>query len=166
MKFCIKKKKGKTPLTENLNLNNFKITNLQKGTQETDSINLKQLNESHITSHTNHENVFEYVMKLSGEFSVDFGINNVNLVNNFEDMPHLKKTAFAFSLQKSNQNSEYKGKFDINLFKLIRDNFSSDYTLAVEFYFKKQGFPVYSKEFISMTVKYDNTKTINKKSVK
>ena len=41
------------------------------------------------------------------QISVDFGINSVNLVNNFEDTPHLKKTAFAFSLQKSNQNSEY-----------------------------------------------------------
>ena len=110
------KKNGTTPLTGNLNLNNFKITNLQQQTHDTDSINLKQLKESHITSHPNREHVFEYVMKLSSEFSADFGINSVNLVNNFEEMPHLKKTAFVFSLQKSNQNSEYKGKFDINLF--------------------------------------------------
>ena len=147
-------KNGSTSLRGNLNLNNSKITNLQKGTQETDSINLKQLNESHITSHTNRENVFEYVMKLSSEFSVDFGIISVNLVNNFEDMPHLKKTAFVFSLQKSNQNSEYKGKFDVKLFKLIKDNFSSDFTLAVEFYFQKQSFPIYSNDFISMTLKF------------
>ena len=99
-------------------------------------------------------------MKLSGEFSFDFGINSVNLVNNFEDMPHLKKTVFAFSLQKSNQNSEYKAKFDMNLYKLVKENFSSDYTLAVEFYFKKQGFPVYSNEFISMTVKFESLNMI------
>ena len=112
-------------MTGNLNLNNFKITNLQKGTQETDSINLKQLNESHITSRANCENVFEFFMKSSSKFRADFGINSVNLVNNFQGMPYLKKTAFAFSLQKSNQNSEYKGKFNINLFKLIRNNFFS-----------------------------------------
>ena len=99
-------------------------------------------------------------MKLSGTFSVDFGTNSVNLVNNFEDMPHLKKTAFVFSLQKSNQNSEYKGKFDIDLFKLITDNFSSDYTLAVEFYFKKRGFQIQSNEFISMTVKFESLNMI------
>ena len=93
-------------------------------------------------------------MKLSSKFSVDFGINSVNLVNTFEDMPHLKKTACLCSLQNSNQNSEYKGKFDINLFKLLRDNFSSDYTLVVEFYFKIRGFQIYSNEFLSMTVKF------------
>ena len=82
------KKDGTTLLTGNLNLNGHKITNLQKGTQESDSINLKQLNKSHIKSHTNRESVFEYVMKLRSEFSVEFGINSVNLVNNFEDMPH------------------------------------------------------------------------------
>ena len=66
------KKDGTVLLTGNLNLNGHKITNLQKGTQESDSINLKQLNESHIKSHTNRESVFEYVMKLSSEFSVEF----------------------------------------------------------------------------------------------
>ena len=37
------KKDGSTLLTGNLN--NYKITNLQKGTQDTDLINLKQLTE-------------------------------------------------------------------------------------------------------------------------
>ena len=61
---------------------------------------------------------------------------------------------------KSNQNSEYKGKFDINLFQLIKDNFSSDYTLAVEFNFKKQGLPIYDNEFISITVKFESLNMI------
>ena len=82
------KKEGTTLLTGNLNLNNHKITNLQQGTQETDYVNLKQLNESRITSHTNRECVFEYVVKLSSEFTADYGINSVNLINNFVDMPH------------------------------------------------------------------------------
>ena len=95
VKFYIKKN-GSTPLAGNLNLNNHKITNLQKGTQETE-------NESHITSHTNRKNVFEY-MKLSSEFSVDFGINSVNLVNNFEDMPHLKRDSICFFITKVKSN--------------------------------------------------------------
>ena len=49
-----------------------------------------------------------------------------------------EKKPFSFNLQKSNQNSQYKGKFDIDLFKLIRDNFSNNYPLALEFYFKKR----------------------------
>ena len=58
-------------------------------------------------------------------------------------MPHkIRKKAFSFILQKSNQNSQYKRKFDINLFKLITDNFSNNYTLALEFYLKKTGFTV------------------------
>ena len=89
-----------------------------------------------------------------------FGINIVNLVNYFEDMPHLKKDSICFFITKSNHNSDYKGKFDINLFKIIRDKFSSDYTLVVEFYFKKQGFPIYSNAFISMTVKFQSLNMI------
>ena len=46
-------------------------------------------------------------------------------------------------------------KFYINLFKLIRDNFSIDYTLAIEIYFKKSGFTVYSNEFLSMSITYE-----------
>ena len=59
----------------------------------------------------------------------------------------VKKKAFSFSLRMSNKKSQYEGKFDINLFKLIRDDFSNNYTLALEFYFKKHGFPIYANEF-------------------
>ena len=51
----------------------------------------------------------------------------------------LEKRAFSLSLQKSDQISQYKGKFDINLFKFIRDNFSNNYTLALEFYLKENS---------------------------
>ena len=61
-------------------------------------------------------------------------ICSVNLINSLDDMPHkIRKKAFSFTLQTSNQNSQYKGKFGINLFKLIRDNFSNNYTTDYRF---------------------------------
>ena len=39
-------------------------------------------------------------MKLSSEFSADFEIKSVNLVNNFEDMPHFKKDSICFFITK------------------------------------------------------------------
>ena len=119
------------------------------------------MNESHIAPHTNRKNVFKYITDESGEFISDYGISSVNLINNFNDMPHkIRKKAYSFTLQKSNQNSEYKGRFDINLFKLIRDDFSNDYTLICEFYFKKQSFVVYANEFLSMNIKFEVTNMI------
>ena len=57
-------------------------------------------------------------------------------------------------MQKSNQNSQYKGKFDINLFKLIRD--SNNYTLALEYYLKKKtGFTGYSNGVSSMNITFE-----------
>ena len=73
----------------------------------------QKIGQSHITSHENRKNVFKYIPDNAGEFSADYGISSVNLINNFNDMPHkIRKKAFSFTLQKSNQNSQYKGKFD------------------------------------------------------
>ena len=85
--------------------------------------------------------MFKYVTDNTGELTTDFGFSSANLINNFDDMPHkIRKKAFFLNLNKSNKNSQYDAKFDIDLFKLIRDNFSNGYTLAIEIYFKKQVF--------------------------
>ena len=81
-----------------------------------------------------------------GEFTEDAGIQDVNLID-FNDMPHkTNKKAFSMKVQRTNDgSSEYKGRFDFNLFKLIRDNFSDHYTVCLEKYFQKS--PFYDYEF-------------------
>ena len=75
----------------------------------------QKIGESHINSHENRKNVFKYITANAEDFSADYGISSVNLINNFDNIPHkISKKAFSFTLQKSNQNSQYKGKFDIN----------------------------------------------------
>ena len=112
--------------------------------------------ESHISSYKNRKNVLKYMTDNPGELTSDYGISSVNFIDDFDDMPHkIRKKAFSFTLQKSNQNSQYKGKFDINLCKMIRDNFSNNYTLVLEFYFKKAGFPVYANEFLCINITFE-----------
>ena len=142
------KKDGTTLLTGNLSLNGHKLINMSSPVNKNDGVNKlyldQKIGESHIISHENRKNVFEYITDKSGEFTADYGINSVNLIKNFDDMPHnIRKKAFSFTfLQKSNQNSQYKGKFDINLFKLITNNFSNNCTLALDFYFMNITFEV------------------------
>lgn len=81
----ILKKDGTTLLTGNLN---HKTTNLQKGTNQNDAVNFQQLKESHISSHENRKNVFEYIMKTQTELTADFGISNARLPI-YNKTPHL-----------------------------------------------------------------------------
>ena len=89
-----------------------------------------------------------------GEFTEDAGIQDVNLID-FNDMPHkTNKKAFSMKVQRTNDgSSEYKGRFDFNLFKLIRDNFSDHYTVCLETYFQKS--PFYDYEFGSTVLSFE-----------
>ena len=140
---------GSNTMTSNLDMNNQQIKNVKDATHNQDAITLKQVNdaiattstnnnkytdqkisESHISTHTNRKNVLKYAMD-AGEFTEDAGIQDVNLID-FNDMPHkTNKKAFSMKVQRTNDgSSEYKGRFDFNLFKLIRDNFSDHYTVC------------------------------------
>ena len=89
-----------------------------------------------------------------GEFTEDSGILDVNLID-FNDMPHkTNKKAFSMKVQRTNDgSSEYKGRYDFNLFKLIRDNFSDHYTVCIETYFQKDPFHDY--EFGSSVLAFE-----------
>ena len=57
-------------------------------------------------------------------------------------------------VQRTNDgSSEYKGRLDFNLFKLIRDNFSDHYTVCLETYFQKS--PFYDYEFGSTVLSFE-----------
>ena len=163
---------GTQDMTGNLDMNNQQIKNVKDATNNQDAITLKQVNdavstistnsekytdqkisESHISTHTNRKNVLKYAMD-DGEFTEDAGIQDVNLID-FNDMPHkTNKKAFSMKVQRTNDgSSEYKGRFDFNLFKLTRDNFSDHYTVCLETYFQKS--PFYDYEFGSTVLSFE-----------
>ncbi|XP_068673326.1 autotransporter adhesin SadA-like [Montipora foliosa] len=157
---------GNNKMTSNLDMNNFQISNVKNATHNQDAVTLKQVNdgiaavstqnieytdikiaESHISTHENRENVLKYAMD-AGELTADFGIQDADLIT-YSDSPHqINKKAFTMKIQKIPDGSNlFKGRFDFDLFKLIRDNFSNHYTVCLEIYFQKS--PFYSMEFNS-----------------
>ena len=163
---------GSNTMTSDLDMNNQRIINLGNATHNQDAITFKQVNdafsiistnnnkytdrkiaESHISTHENRKNVLAYAMD-DGEFTEDAGIQDANLID-FNDMPHkTNKKAFSIKVQRTNDgSSEYKGRFDFNLFKLIRDNFSDHYTVCLETYFQKSPFHDY--EFGSTVLSFE-----------
>ena len=163
---------GSNTMTSVLDMNNQRIINLGNATHNQDAITLKQVNdgiatvstennkytdqkilESHISTHTNRKNVLSYAMD-DGEFTEDFGIQDVTLID-FDDMPHkTNKKAFSMKVRRTTDGSnEYKGRFDFNLFKMYRDNKSDKYTVCVETYFQKS--PFYGYEFESTLLGFE-----------
>ena len=163
---------GSNAMTSDLDMNNQRIINLGNATHNHDAITLKQVNdafsiistennkytdqkiaESHISTHENRKNFLAYAMD-DGEFTEDAGIQDANLID-FNDVPHkTNKKAFSMKVQRTNDgSSEYKGRFDFNLFKLIRDNFSDHYTVCLETYFQKD--PFYDYEFGSTILSFE-----------
>ena len=173
---------GSGVMTSVLDMNNQRIINLGNATHNQDAITLKQVNDgvatvstennrytdeqieknkkyvddeiakSHITTHTNRKNVLKYAMD-DGEFTEDYGIQDANLID-YNDSPHKNnKKAFSLKVQKAKDGSSlFKGRFDFNLFKLIRDNYSDKYTVCLEIYFQKTGFDL---EFGSLKVTFE-----------
>ena len=186
---------GSGVMTSVLDMNNQRIINLGNATHNQDAITLKQVNDgiatvstennrytdeqieknkkyvddemakSHITTHTNRKNVLKYAMD-DGEFTEDYGIQDANLID-YNDSPHTNnKKAFSFNVQKAKDgSSQFKGRFDFNLFKLIRDDYSDKYTVCLEIYFPKTGFDL---EFgsLKVTLEKTNMNTIRTTTVK
>ena len=186
---------GSNTMTSVLDMNNQRIINLGNATHNQDAMTLKQVNDgiatvstennrytdeqieknkkyvdyeiakSHITTHTNRKNVLKYAMD-DGEFTEDYGIQDANLVD-FNYSPHTNnKKAFLLKVQKTKDGSSlFKGRFDFNLFKLIRDDYSDKYTVCLEIYFPKTDFDL---EFgsLKVTLEKTNMNTIRTTTVK
>ena len=150
-------KKDGTNLDSNLPVNNKKITDIALPSNDNDASNKKytdvKIAKPHIGTHENLKNVFAYCMD-NGELAVDFGIQGANLIY-FNQMPHkINKRAFILKVKKTQDGSSlFKGRFDFNLFKLIQDNFSNNYTIALEIYFEL--FPFTEKEFNSVIISFE-----------
>ena len=163
---------GSNKMTSNLDMNNQQIKNVKDATHNQDVTTLKQVSdaiattstnnnkytdqkvsESHISTHENRKNVLAYGMD-DGEFTEDFGVQDVNLIT-YIDSPHKSnKKAFSMKVQKTSDGSSlFKGRFDFNLFKMIRDDFSDNYTVCIEVYFEKYG--RYDSEFNSFNMTFE-----------
>ena len=175
---------GSSKMTGNLDMNNSQIKNVKNATHNQDAVTLKQVNdaiattstdnnkytdqkiaESHISTHKNRKNVLKYAMD-DGEFTEDYGIQDVNLIT-FNDSPHkTNKKAFSLKVQKTSDGSNlFKGRFDFNLFKMIRDDFSDNYTVCIETYFERNGrygteFNRFNIQFERLNMNIDNYNTI------
>ena len=169
---------GSGVMTSVLDMNNQRIINLGNATHNQDAITLKQVNDgiatvstennrytdqeiakSLISIHPNRKNVLAYAMSVDTEFTEDYGIQDAKLFD-YNDSPHKNnKKVFSFNVQKANDGSSlFKGRFDFNLFKLIRDNYSDKYTVCLEIYFPKTGFDL-EFDSLQVTLEQKNMKT-------
>ena len=97
-------------MTSDLNLNNNKTVNLKKGIQANDAVTMEQLSQSHISSHENRKNVFEYIMKTQTELTTDFGIYGASLlVYNFTPLL-INKAAYKLTIARKTDESAFKGR--------------------------------------------------------
>ena len=46
---------------------------------------------------------------------------------------------------------DYNSQFDVNLFKLTRDNYSNEYTICLEMYFKEDNLGLFNSSLVSFT---------------
>ena len=87
-----------------------------------------KITESHITSSTNKQDVFRYLMENAGESSSENNIRVTGIVG-FSGSPHtVNKKAYSFTAGKNAQNN-YSSRIGFNMFKLSE----GEYTLAIEF---------------------------------
>ena len=94
-------------------------------------------------------------MKTQTELTTDFGIYGASLlVYNFT--PHLiNKTVYKLTIGRKTDESVFKGRWDFNLFKLIRDNYSDHYTACIEIYIQNK----LDNEFNNSSLTFQATNT-------
>ena len=166
------KRDGSTLLAGNLNLNNNKEVNMAIPTDKNDSTNIsyvdQKIGQSHISSHENRTNVLKYATDTIGELCDDFRIEVDSLKTDFNQMPHsVRKNAFAIDVLKKRMDQVYIMEVGIGiiyLFKLIRDNFSQNYTCCIEIYVPDSH---YDNEFNSSRLSFQGLNiNINYQAVK
>ena len=88
-----------------------------------------KIKESHITSSTNKQDVFRYLMENADESSSENNIRVTGIVD-FSGSPNtLNKKAYSFTMGKNAQNN-YSSRIGFSMFKLPE----GEYTLAIEFF--------------------------------
>ena len=115
-----------------VNLSNFKISNLKTPTNESDAANKKYIDETLEQSHllaSSKKNEFLY-LDSPDDTSSKYNIVVNGFVNNFRESPHRNKKAYDITLQKDSGSNNYRSRMGFNLFPLPLGT----YTLVFEFF--------------------------------
>ena len=119
------------PITADIDLSNYKITNLKTPTGDNDAVNKFYIDDTLAKSHlvaSSKKNEFVYLDN-PDDTSSEYNIV-VNSYTNFNSSPHRNKKAYSITLQKDAGTNNYRSRIGFNLFPLPLGT----YTMIFEFY--------------------------------
>ena len=122
---------GKNHMNANLNLNDYKITNLKAPTNDTDAVNKEYIDFQigKTVGTANDENAFRYVMEYHNSQLTEENDVKLGDVKKYNSSPHqINKNTIEMNLLLDSSKGYYSSRIGINLYPLYND----DYTLCFE----------------------------------
>ena len=124
-----------------IDMNNNKIINLPKPTEENDAVNMefldlkiddlnKKITKNTIAATSHPKDEFRYLMEDVNESSSETNIVVTGIVD-FQQSPHkINKKAYALKINKRSSDNMFLGRIGFNMFKIPE----GEYTICVEFF--------------------------------
>ena len=124
-----------------IDMNNNKIINLPKPTEENDAVNMefldlkiddlnKKITKNTIAATSHPKDEFRYLMEDSFQSSSETNIVVTGIVD-FQQSPHkINKKAYALKINKRSSDNMFLGRIGFNMFKIPE----GEYTICVEFF--------------------------------
>ena len=124
-----------------IDMNNNKIINLPKPTEENDAVNMefldlkiddlnKKITKNTIAATSHPKDEFRYLMEDADESSSETNIVVTGIVD-FQQSPHkINKKAYALKINKRSSDNMFLGRIGFNMFKIPE----GEYTICVEFF--------------------------------
>ena len=122
----------KMKMKTDIDLSNFKISNLKTPTNESDAANKKYIDETLEQSHllaSSKKNEFLY-LDSPDDTSSEYNIVVNGFVNDFIDSPHPNKKAYSITLRKDAGTTNYRSRMGFNLYPQPLGT----YTMIFEFF--------------------------------
>ena len=128
-------------MTGSIDMNNNKIINLPKPTEENDAVNMefldlkiddlnKKITKNTIAATSHPKDEFRYLMEDSFQSSSETNIVVTGIVD-FQQSPHkINKKAYALKINKRSSDNMFLGRIGFNMFKIPE----GEYTICVEFF--------------------------------
>ena len=128
-------------MTGSIDMNQNKIINLPKPTEENDAVNMdyldkkidglkKRIAKNTITATSHPKDEFRYLMEEVDESSSESNISVTDIVD-FQQSPHkINKKAYALKIDKRSSDNMFLGRIGFDMFKIPE----GEYTICVEFF--------------------------------
>ena len=128
-------------MTGSIDMNQNKIINLPKPTEENDAVNMdyldkkidglkKRIAKNTITATSHPKDEFRYLMEEVDESSSESNISVTGIVD-FQQSPHkINKKAYALKINKRSSDNKFLGRIGFDMFKIPE----GEYTICVEFF--------------------------------